>query len=70
MIDQLHSHLVALSYSHSYNHSMNYDTINTITTILLLSPLLVIPVALMVDLYLSRKETERVLFGPVHRQDK
>ena len=44
---------------------MNMDTLNTIVTIALLTPMLIIPIALMIDLWCSRKETQRVLFGPV-----
>jgi hypothetical protein len=46
---------------------MNTDTLNTLLTIFLLLPMLVIPIALMIDLLLSRRETNRVLFGPVDR---
>lgn len=46
---------------------MNTDTLNTFLTIFLLAPMLIIPIALMIDLWRSRKETERVLFGPVYR---
>lgn len=63
---QLNQYLVALSHQQSYNNNMNTDTLNILLTIFLLSPMLVIPIALMVDLYRSREETRRVLFGPVH----
>ena len=46
---------------------MNTDTLNIILTIAMLLPMLMIPIALMVDLLLSRRETNRVLFGPVDR---
>lgn len=46
---------------------MNTDTLNVLLTIFLLSPMLIIPIALMIDLWRGRKETERVLFGPVYR---
>lgn len=46
---------------------MNTDTLNILFTIFLLLPMLIIPIALMIDLWCSRKETQRVLFGPVNR---
>ena len=64
---QLNQYLVALSEQQSYNNNMNTDTLNTLLTIFLLLPMLMIPIALMVDLLLSRRETNRVLFGPVDR---
>lgn len=65
MMNQLNDYLVALSEQQSYNNNMNMDTLNTIVTIALLTPMLIIPIALMIDLWCSRKETQRVLFGPV-----
>ena len=65
MMNQLNDYLVALSEQQSYNNNMNMDTLNTIVTIALLTPMLIIPIALMIDLWCGRKETQRVLFGPV-----
>lgn len=64
---QLNQYLVALSEQQSYNNNMNTDTLNILLTIFLLLPMLMIPIVLMVDLLLSRRETNRVLFGPVDR---
>lgn len=66
-MNQLNQYLVALSQQQSYNNNMNTDTLNVLLTIFLLSPMLIIPIALMIDLWRGRKETERVLFGPVYR---
>lgn len=66
-MNQLNDYLVALSEQQSYNNNMNMDTLNIILTIAMLLPMLMIPIALMIDLLLSRRETNRVLFGPVNR---
>ena len=68
MMNQLNDYLVALSEQQSYNTNMNMDTLNIIVTIALLTPMLIIPIALMIDLWCSRKETQRVLFGSVSHE--
>lgn len=69
-MNELNTYLVALSQSQSYNHNMNHDTLNIIITILLLLPMLVIPIVGLIDLYRSRQETNRVLFGSVHPDEQ
>ena len=69
-MNELNTYLVALSQSQSYNQHMNHDTLNIILTILLLLPMLVIPIVGFIDLYRSRRETNRVLFGSVYPDEQ
>lgn len=69
IMNQLHEHLVALSQQSSYNHHMN-DTLNTIVTLILLTPLLLVCAGLVYDLVSSRKSQHEALFGSVHPDER
>jgi len=65
-MNELNSYLVALSQSQSYNCNMNTETLNTILTIVMLLPMMLVPVFGIINLIVTHKQDQRALFGPVH----
>ncbi len=66
---EIHEYLVAQSEATSYNYNMN-DTLNTIVTLIILTPLLLVCVGLVYDLVSSRKDQHEALFGSVHPDER
>ena len=65
-MNELNSYLVALSQSQSYNCNMNTETLNTILTIVMLLPMMLVPVFGIINFIITYKQEQRILFGSVH----
>ncbi len=66
---EIHEYLVAQSVATSYNHNMN-DTLDTIVTLIMLTPMLLVCAGLIHDLFTSRKSQHEALFGSVHPDER
>lgn len=69
-MNEIHSYLVALSASQSYNHNMSNETLNIFLTLIMLLPIMLVPVVLFIDLVRTRKQDHQALFGPVATDDQ